>query len=158
MVEKNKPKEKKSAAAENLARRRKRSTLQRYYDEGVLELSDSRFAAADRKNAGEILLLDYYLGNYDSRQTARLFLCKIPTTGEYGRDQALFYKERYLRAIKNIPSEFWMAVRRVCIDDLPLKSNYPEQHAMLRKYDVYHQKKLLNMGLDRLIQFYYRCE
>ena len=131
----------------------KKPILQMYYEAGYLDIIKSRFTPEDRKTAGEMLAQDYFLGNYDSLQTARLKQLNIRTTSEWTREQALFFKERYLRAIKTLPAEFWPIVRRVCVEDLPILSDEPTE--MMRKYKIYHQKILLNYGLDRLIYFYY---
>lgn len=132
----------------------KKPILQMYYEAGYLDIIKSRFTPEDRKTAGEMLAQDYFLGNYDSLQTARLKQLNIRTTSEWTREQALFFKERYLRAIKTLPAEFWPIVRRVCVEDLPILSDEPTE--MMRKYKIYHQKILLNYGLDRLIFFYYK--
>lgn len=135
----------------------KKTVLQRYFEEGYLELPDSQFTAEDRRTAGESLAQDYYLGNYNSMQTARWRDVAIASTGEYTRELALYFKERYLRAIKTIPAEFWPTVRRVCIDDLPVASDkYRPIQSILHKHEIYHQKMLLNLGLERLIYFYFK--
>ncbi|MBQ9034803.1 MAG: hypothetical protein IJ099_02425 [Alphaproteobacteria bacterium] len=135
----------------------KKTVLQRYYEEGYLDMPDSQFTAEDRRTVGDLLARDYYLGNYDSMQTARWRAVAIASTGEYTREQALYYKERYLRAIKTIPAEFWPAVRRVCIDDLPVISDkYRPIQSTMYKHEIYHQKMLLNLGLERLIYFYFK--
>lgn len=135
----------------------KKTVLQKYYEDGYLDMPESKFTAEDRKTAGDLLAQDYYLGNYDSLQTARLRIVAIATTGEYTREQALYFKERYFRAIKTIPIEFWPTVRRVCIDDLPITSDkYISVHSSLYKHDIYHKKMLLNLGLERLVYFYFK--
>lgn len=135
----------------------KKTILQRYFEEGYLEMPGSRFTAEDRRTAGESLAQDYYLGNYDSMQTAHWRAVAIASTGEYTRELALYFKERYLRAIKTVPSEFWPTVRRVCIDDLPVTSDKCRTvQSILYKHEIYHQKMLLNLGLERLICFYFK--
>jgi hypothetical protein len=132
----------------------KKPILQIYYEAGYLGIINSKFSPEDRKRAGEMLAQDYYLGNYNSLQKSRFIPINIRTTGEWTREKSLFFKERYLRAIKTLPTEFWTIVRRVCVEDLPILS--VETSGTMRKYDIYHQKILLNYGLDRLIYFYYK--
>jgi hypothetical protein len=132
------------------------STLERYYRYGVLDMVAGQFNGADRKTAGELLAKDYYLGHFDSIKGMQWRPDNIPTTGEFNREQAMYYKERYLRAMKQIPEEFWSVVRRVCIDDLPLVGSYPQEQTIMNSHAVYHQKILLNHGLDRLIYFYFK--
>lgn len=135
----------------------KKTVLQRYYEEGYLDMPENRFTAKDRRTAGEMLVKDYYLGSYDSLRTARWKIVAIASTGEYTREHALFFKERYLRAIKTVPAEFWPTVRRVCIDDLPVEGiKGISDRSSLYKHEIYHQKMLLNFGLNRLIYFYYK--
>ncbi len=132
------------------------SVLERYYRNGYLDMINSQFNGLDRKTVGELLAKDYFLGNFDSIKGMLWYRDKISTTGEYSREQALYYKERYLRAMKQVPEEFWPTVRRVCIEDLPLEGSFPPEQLMMNKYSVYHQKILLNHGLDRLIYFYFK--
>ena len=132
------------------------SVLERYYRYGYLDMIDSQFNGADRKTAGELLAKDYYLGNYDGLKGMRWYHEHIVTTGEYNREQAMYYKERYLRAMKHVPEEFWAVVRRVCIEDAPLVGHFPAAQTVLNRHAVYHQKMLLNHGLDRLIYFYFK--
>ena len=135
----------------------KKTTLQRYFEEGYLEMPGSRFTAEDRRTVGDLLAQDYYLGNYDSMQTSRWRIVAISSYGDYTREQALYFKERYMRAIKTIPAEFWPVVRRVCIEDLPVTSDkYHPVQSVMHKHEIYHQKMLLNLGLERLIQFYFK--
>ena len=133
---------------------RRKPILQMYYEAGYLGIIKSRFSPEDRKTAGEMLAKDYYMGNYGNLHAARFMQISIQTTGEWTLEKALFFKERYLRAIKTLPAEFWPIVRRVCVEDLPIVSD--EATEMMRKYKIYHQKMLLNYGLDRLICFYYK--
>ena len=133
----------------------KKSVLEKYFDGGYLKLSDSNFSAEDRKKVGEQLAKDFYLGNYHNLQSVKLFADNIRSTGSYSREEALFYKERYLNAIRAIPAEFWPAVRCVCIEDKELFSR-PEipKNSLLHKNNIYHQKMLLCLGLERFIKFY----
>lgn len=133
---------------------RRKPILQIYYEAGYLGIIKSRFSAKDRKTAGEMLAQDYYLGNYNGVRMARFQQVNIRTTGEWTLEKALFFKERYLRAIKTLPAEFWPIVRRVCVEDLPIVSD--EATGTMCKYDIFHKKILLNYGLDRLICFYYK--
>ena len=116
----------------------KPSVLEKYLENGDLELQNSPFSAEDRKRAGEHLAKDFYLGNYNN-----------------GRDDALIYKEAYLNAIKRIPNEFWPAVRIVCIEDKELKADKNIiPHSLRSKQIVFHLKSLLVLGLERLVKYY----
>lgn len=134
---------------------RKKTVLEKYYEEGCLELLGSPFTAEQRKKAGEILSRDYYLGNYDKLQSIKLADLHIKTTGNIGRERALYYKERYLKAVKSIPYEFWPTVYKVCIEDVKIdvekEKNYFSLGVKNKKYCL---KVFLCLGLERLLKFY----
>ena len=130
----------------------KPSVLEKYLENGDLELQNSPFSAEDRKRAGEHLAKDFYLGNYNKLQSVSLL--KI-ASGNNGRDDALISKEAYLNAIKRIPNEFWPAVRIVCIEDKELKADKNIiPHSLRSKQIVFHLKSLLVLGLERLVKYY----
>lgn len=132
----------------------KPSVLEKYYENGVLELKGSQFSAFDRKQAGEQLVKDFYLGNYNNLQTAPL----IRIGSGFGeREDALVYKERYIKAMQSIPEEFWHVVRYVCIEDKEIKADKNIMpHSLLSKQVVYHLKSLLVLGLERLVKYYFQ--
>lgn len=131
------------------------TVLQKYYQHGYLDLPQSRFSAEDRKKAGEMLAYDFYRGQYKNIRAVQLYADHIPTTGNQEQELAMYYRNRYIQAVKGIPHEFWPAVRRVCIEDKVLKS---EDHIvggrLKNKNNIYFQKMLLNLGLERLIEYY----
>lgn len=130
----------------------KPSVLEKYYENGVLELCGSPFSAADRKRAGEQLVKDFYLGNYNNLQSLSLIRTGTCTGG---RDEALIYQERYIKAMQSVPEEFWPVVRYVCIEDKELKADKNIiPHSLLSKQVVYHLKSLLVLGLERLVKYY----
>jgi len=133
----------------------KKSVLDRYYEGGYLDLPNSKYSAEERKNAGEMLAHDYFLAHYNNVKSPVLYVNIIPTTGDNGQDASLFYQERYMEAVKSIPHEFWPHVRKVCVEDKELtgEQNYPKQ-SLKNKNSIYYQKMLLNLGLDRLLDFY----
>ncbi len=134
---------------------RKRTVLEKYYEDGYLELSGSPFTAEQRKKAGEILLRDYYLGNYDKLQSVKMYQCRIKTTGNVGVERSLYYKERYLRAIKSIPYEFWSTVYKVCIEDVRVDEfEGNDDNSLKSKNNNYCLKVFLCLGLERLLKFY----
>lgn len=133
----------------------KKSVLERYFDDGYLHLSNSPYSDEDRMRAGMRLAKDYYLGNYDTLQSKRWYLIKICSSGESNRDRALYYNERYINASKSIPFEFWHVVRQVCIEDKePEIDRFIKPKSLLSKQNSYHQKMLLSLGLERLIEYY----
>lgn len=133
----------------------KKNVLEKYYDSGYLYIRNSKFSDEDRMLAGQMLARDYYLGHLNTMQSVKLVALNIRTTGESDREDVLFYKERYLSAVKAIPYEFWPYVRKVCIEDEELVAEEDIPYKSLKsKNCVYHQKMLLSLGLERLIKFY----
>ena len=132
----------------------KKSVLEKYYDLGYLSLFENKFSADDRLLAGKRIAFDYYMANRSNLQSVKQYIVNIRTTGESGKESQLFYKERYLRAIKAIPREFWVPIRFVCIDDNELKDNKNPKSSVIYKHNVYCLKALLCMGLDRLCEYY----
>ena len=132
-----------------------KTVLDRYFERGYLDLPNSCYSAEDRKRVGEMLAKDYYLGMPKHLRSVDLTAVNIPTTGDVISGALLFYRERYLRAMQSVPYEFWQAVRRVCLDDKKLICDeVVDKNSLKNKNSSYHQKMLLNMGLDRLIEFY----
>ncbi len=130
----------------------KQSILEKYLEKGWLELENSPFSAEDRKKAGELLRKDFYLSNYNNLHSLPLIKISKSTAD---REDLIYYKERYLGAVKSVPSEFWPAVRAVCIEDIELKANKNIiTHSLLSKQASYHLKMLLVLGLERLVRYY----
>ena len=136
-------------------RLRRYSVLERYYKQGYLELQGSPFSAEKRKKAGEILARDYYLGNYKNLQSVKFYESNIPSTGDVGIEIALYYKNKYLKAMKSVPYEFWPVLYQVCIEDKSLSSEKEKNENKLKdKNNVFHLKMLLVLGLERLLRYY----
>jgi len=134
---------------------RKKTVLEKYYEEGYLDLIDSPFPAEKRMRAGEILARDYYLGNYDNLQSVKIYQFNIRTTGSAGKERSLYYRERYMRAVKNIPYEFWPTVYKVCIEDTRIdKFEEKNDNSLNAKNKNYCLKVFLCLGLERLLKFY----
>lgn len=132
-----------------------KTVLERYFDRGYLDLPSSCYSAEDRKRVGEMLARDYFLGMPKHLKSIDLSDVNIPTTGDSVSETVMFYHDRYLRAMQAVPYEFWSAVRRVCIDDKKLICDeVVDKKSLKNKNCSYHQKMLLNMGLERLIEFY----
>ncbi len=132
----------------------KKSVLEKYYDMGYLSLFEDKFSADDRLFAGKRIAFDYYMANRSNLQSVKQFLVNIRTTGDSGKESQLYYKERYFRAIRAIPKEFWAAIRFVCIDDNEITDNKNPKGSVLYKHNVYCLKVFLCLGLDRLSEFY----
>lgn len=135
----------------------KMSVLEKYCAAGYLNLPDSPYTDEDRMRAGLRLAKDYYLGNFNNLQSVKLFLVRISSSRESGREAALFFNERYLKAVRAVPPEFWQAVRTVCVEDKELTvAKEVKQGTLLYKQCSYHRKMLLCLGLERLVKFYFQ--
>ena len=134
---------------------RKKTVLEKYFEKGYLDLPNSSFSAEDRKSVGEKLARDYYLGHFNSVKSVNLEDPIIKSTGGEGIEGFLYHQQRYLDAIKSLPYEFLDAVRIVCIEDKELSSDSSIPLSGIRnKYNVYYQKMLLTLGLERLVKYY----
>lgn len=132
-----------------------RTELEKYYEKGYLELINSRFSAEDRKKAGEMLAFDFYHGLPSHVRSVDFSAVRVSSGTRTDSETSLYYRERYLRAVNAVPREFWPAVRRVCIEDKKLSDGAAAGTGKLfNKNNSYHLKMLLNLGLDRLIEFY----
>lgn len=134
---------------------KRKSVLEKYCDAGYLDLIKSNFSGEDRKKVGEKLALDYFLSGYYKISSAKIYLTNIPSTGNKGWEKALIYRERYLQAVRCVPHEFWPVVRKVCIENQELSGDneFPKK-SLLNKNSIFHQKMLLNLGLERLLHHY----
>lgn len=126
------------------------NTLERYAAQGVLD--GGRYSSADRLSAGQRLYRDYYLSRIESVSANDVRKVKVDGCGDYNQSVAsLAAADRFRKAIKAIPAEFWPYVRRVCLNDEPLST---KEKGRKRLYDRYHAKYMLRLGLDRLVDFY----
>lgn len=140
---------------------RAKTVLDKYYIDGYLNLIDSHFSAKDRYRAGSRLSLEYYLG-YTGALKSHNFVginqgkINQNLTAFSFNERAVYYRSRFHEAKKSVPYEFWPAVFEVCIKDHLLSGHYKNQ--LQNKNDVYSQKILLCLGLDRLIRHYLRSD
>lgn len=133
----------------------RKTVLDSYYERGYLDLPSSCYSSEDRKKVGEMLAKDYYFGLPQNLKSIDFSSVNIPTTGEIMSESRQFYRERYLRAMQSVPHEFWPSVRRVCLEDKKLICDeLVDKNSLRNKNNSYHQKMLLNLGLERLIGFY----
>ena len=132
----------------------KKSVLEKYYDLGYLSLFEDKFSADDRLLAGKRIAFDWYMANRSNLQSVKQFVVNIRTTGDSGKETQLYHKERYIKAIRTLPKEFWGPIRFVCIEDNEISDNKNPKGSALYKHNVYCLKVLLCLGLDRLCTYY----
>lgn len=126
------------------------NTLERYAAQGVLD--GGRYSSADRLSAGQRLYRDYYLSRVEN--VSANDVCKVRVDGCGDLNQSvvsLAAADRFRKAIKAIPAEFWPYVQQVCLNDEPLSTGEKGRKGL---YGRYHAKNMLRLGLDRLIDYY----
>lgn len=133
----------------------KKTVLEKYYEKGYLSIKDSPFSDEDRKNVGERLAQDHYLGAIGGMHSVNLENERVQASRDANRENALFYFQRYHDAMLHIPREFQKQVYKVCIMDMELTAEGAVDNSeCYNKYNIFHQKMLLALGLERLVRFY----
>lgn len=131
----------------------KPNTLQRYGADGYLDLG-GKYSAIDRISAGSQLYVDCYLGGVN--RVGAIDPERIRVDGGGSAEQStkcMFHFDRYQKAMLSVPLEFRAVVRRVCIEDKPIKASGT---ALDVKRKLYAARVDLCRGLDRLVDFYFR--
>ena len=120
--------------------------LQRYYDNGTLEMNRTRWQAQERLRAGEILQkVAFKAGIYikaSDPSKIRVDISGFKPEPEYKS----ISEDMYENAIKEIPSEYWPVVRHVVVEDHKISHK--------SRAEVHLDKWRLCMGLDYLCDFY----
>ncbi len=132
----------------------KMTLLERYALRGWLELGNPRYSKEDRLKAAECLQQDFERSCFMS---GSVFSAKekVDCKGKSALDIEFICKarERYFRAVKHVPDEFWPVVKSVC-----LENREPETDVSKSRWKSemnYAMRRDLCRGLDRLIQFYW---
>lgn len=130
----------------------KQNTLERYAAAGWLDFGREIYTALDRLSAGGRLFADFYLGGLNAVKAVDMAKIRVDGGGSVEKtSRRLFHADRYEKAVLCVPAEFWPVVRRVVVEDLPLKA---EGSVLDVKRKLYAQRVDLCRGLDRLIDFY----
>lgn len=120
--------------------------LQRYYENGTLEMNRTRWQPQDRLRAGEILQkVAFKAGIYIKASDPSKI--KVDLSGfKPVPEHEMIAKDMYKNAIKKIPSEYWSVIRHVVVEDKKIKHS--------SRAEVHLDKWRLCMGLDYLCDFY----
>ena len=115
------------------------STVERYAKVGMLGLGNKLYSADDRINAAKRLFRDYYFSRLDTRASKDI-------------EKTFEARNRFNKAIKAIPHEFFDAVSKVVLldEDINLSGKSERQRSRIRHTFA----TMLCLGLDRLIEFY----
>ena len=131
--------------------------LYRYADAGWLDMGDKRYTAEDRIRVAERLHRDFRLSQFSDCKAVELGKITPEICGDFTLlDNVLDARTRYQQAMMSIPHEFWLSVRRVCIEDKELFDNDNGESKRQQAYRTYAAKVDLCRGLDRLIEHYLR--
>lgn len=131
----------------------KLSVLEFWYSKGYLEFNKSQYTADERLKYGLRLSLDFQIINRANIHSGYIQNSKIDKINNSQSVALLDAMNRYNKAIKAVPKEFWSIVRKICIEDKELK--IPEKISERQKaYFLYLSRIDLCRGLDRIIEAY----
>lgn len=135
----------------------KKSLLEIWYSKGWLDLPDSRYGADDRLRCGMALALDYHIIERANLHSGHIFNTKIDVSDSAESRALLDARDRYNKAIRSVPAEFWPAVRQICIDEKEPVA--PAEMSERQKTYFYYLKRIdLCRGLDRIILSHLKSE
>ena len=131
----------------------KLSILEIWYSKGYLELPKSKYTADECLKCWLKLALDYQIINRANLHSGYIENTRIDKSKNLQSTSLLDVMNRYNKAIKSAPKEFWHVVRRICIDDCDIifSKNISERQ---RAYLSYLSRIDLCRGLDRIIEAY----
>ena len=132
----------------------KKSLLEIWYAKDWLYMPNSKYSAEDRLNSGMKLSEDYHIMNRENLHSGYILNTKVDGTknnkGLHIKSEA---QNKYLQAIKSIPTEFWPMVRKICIEENDLQGP-PSMSERQKTYFYYLCRIDLCRGLDRLTDYY----
>ena len=128
----------------------KKSLLEIWYSKGWLDLPNSKYGADDRLRCGMALALDYHIIERTNLHSGHSFNTKIDISDSAESRGLLDAKDRYNKAIRAVPAEFWPVVRQICIEEREIAA--PAEMSERQKTYFYYLNRIdLCRGLDRII-------
>ena len=128
----------------------KLSTLEIWYSKGYLDYEYSKYSAEERLECGLKLALDYHIINRANLHSSHLINTKVDNNKSPQSVALMNAMNRFNKAIRSVPKEFWSVVRYVCIEDKELIA--PKHFSERQKsYFLYLHRIDLCRGLDRII-------
>ncbi len=128
------------------------TVIENYEKRGFLDKVKSRFSAEDRRRVGLRLQNDFYLAGLDTTRSIDYEKPRVDSSGKDISGATLDARDRFNKAARAIPSEFWRVVSTVCCHNQLIKGRGLTKQQRL--YDRYMQICDLCRGLDYLIKFY----
>lgn len=132
--------------------RKKLSVIENYFEQGLLDTVAGKFSPEYRLAAGQQLAIDYYRGRLQSITGIDYEKDRVDVSIKSEPDFVLDARDRYLKAIKDVPAEFWGVVNNVCCLDRQVKGVGNSQRQRL--YNRNMQICDLCRGLDYVIKGY----
>ena len=129
------------------------SLIERYYVKGWLKFGDKRLDAKIRLDAANRLASDFYFSRFPSNKA--IDLQKERVDGGLNKtepEKVLEARDRFFKAIKEIPFEFWEVVQDVVLYEN--KPNIDCSNKRVKEYELFRIKNDLCRGLDRLAWHY----
>lgn len=131
----------------------KLTMLSKYLVSGWLDFGTRRYSAVDRVSAGLRLYRDYYHSNLNNVSANDVSRVKVDGHGNgITPEFVLDAQDKYNKAIRSMPREFWGIVSRVCCEDKGFILNGESDRKKV--YSKHRQAMVLCLGLDRLIEHY----
>lgn len=131
----------------------RQTLLEIWYAKGWLELSTSRYGSEDRLRYGLKFMLDYYIVNRENLHSSHMFNDKVDLSGRPESMSRLEAQDRYRRAVRSVPAEFWPIVRAVCLEEREPVAP-PDLSERQKAYFYFLCRTDLCRGLDRIIDIY----
>lgn len=127
--------------------------IERYYLKGWLKFGDKRLDAKIRLDAANRLASDFYFSRFPSNQA--IDFAKERVDGGRNKlepERVLEARDRFFKAIKEIPFEFWGIVQNVVLyEKKPVIDDVSHD---VYKNELFKAKVDLCRGLDRLAWHY----
>ncbi len=131
----------------------KKSLLEVWYDRGWLELENSLYGAETRLLYGLKFMLDYHIVARQKLRSQPGSSDRVDSSIPPESEPYLDALDRYQKAIRNIPAEFWPLVRKICLEEIEPQPS-PELSERQRSYFFYICRYDLCRGLDRVVTVY----
>lgn len=133
--------------------KRKLSVLEDYFERGLLGIVPSRWTPEYRFLAGQQLALDFYKSRLQSVSAINYEKDRVDVSASNNEPAyVLDARNRYNKAIKDVPAEFWSVVSEVCCFDKLIKGIGKTKQQRLYNRNM----KLCDLcrGLDYVIKGY----
>lgn len=135
----------------------KKSLLEIWYSKGWLDLPNSRYGADDRLRCGMALALDCRIIERANLHSGHIFNTKVDVSDTAESRALSDAKDRYNKAIRAVPAEFWPIVRQICIEEYEPVA--PASMSERQKTYFYYLNRIdLCRGLDRIMATHLKRE